>query len=259
MKQSNIFTPINYLFHALIFWTRIPVSKYVDFDKQILFRSRVLGPIVGLIIGGSGAIVFSIFQNHLGKDISILLAILITIILTGGLHEDGLADSIDAFGGGHSKKDTLNIMKDSRIGTFGSLALIFAFTITFVSLIQLPAFVIPSILIFAHVTSRLATLPLMLFLTYVRHDTDFEKIMQEKSKYIDIKGVILISIFTLTLSLWFFDFQGMWFLILTFLVSFLSGSYYKHHIGGMTGDCYGATIKITEIACYILAVFIYKI
>lgn len=259
IKKSFSFY-LNYFLHTVMFFTRIPVGEYIKFEEKILFASRVLGPLVGLLIGAIEASSFLVLYGVFGKNIAIIFAVLFTIFLTGGLHEDGLADSADAFGAsGRTKEQLLIIMKDSRIGTFGTLALIFALLLTFYSLYILPLSVIPQVLIFSHVASRFSVLPHMLTLKYVRQDSVFERVMKNRSSYVDPLKVLIVGVSTALLGFLFFGPDVIWFFVVTLTVIFLTGSYYKKRIGGVTGDCYGATIKISEIACLLLAVVLYRL
>ena len=79
---------------------------------------------MGLAVGAGGAGIYWLLSPHLPAAIVALLIVLFSTLITGGLHEDGLADAADAFGGGWNREQTLEIMKDSRIGSFGALAIV---------------------------------------------------------------------------------------------------------------------------------------
>lgn len=250
----------SYIFHALFFFTRIPVGRFMAIDEKILIASRILLPFVGLLIGGLSAGVFSLSLIFVDKSIAILLSMLASVLLTGAFHEDALADSVDAFGaGGHSSKDIITIMKDSRIGTYGTMALLFAFSLTFYSLDALPLFLIPIIIVFAHVGSRFTALPLMFWLSYVRHDSVFEKATKKHEKNMSYMSVGLSFLFVVILALFFFGSHSIWFLGVLVAVSIGTGWYYQKRLGGVTGDCFGATIKIAETCCYLVAVVLYHL
>ncbi len=108
---------------AFMLLSRLPVGR--------LSRSAVPAaacvwayPVVGAVIGGIGAAIFALARLALPPAIAAILAITATILATGGLHEDGLADTADGFGGGRTVERKLEIMRDSRIGSYGALALI---------------------------------------------------------------------------------------------------------------------------------------
>jgi adenosylcobinamide-GDP ribazoletransferase len=255
-----IHTPLQYVLHALFFFTRIPVGKYMVIDEKILINARILLPLIGLLLGGLSAGVFFISLFFVGKSVAILLSLLVAVLLTGGFHEDALADSVDAFGaGGHSSKDIITIMKDSRIGTYGTLALIFSFALSFYSLDVLPLFVVPAVIIFAHVASRFSAVPLMYWLSYVRHDSAFEKATKKHEKDMHVISVGLAFLFVVILALLLFGYASIWFLLVTLGVTGITGKYYLKRLGGVTGDCFGATIKIAEICIYLVAVVLYHV
>jgi adenosylcobinamide-GDP ribazoletransferase len=115
--------------NSAAFLTRLPADWFgastsvaPDFSRA----SRAF-PLVGLLVGVAGAIVLLLASAlHLPPPIGALLAIAATVLVTGGLHEDGLADTADGFGGGKNAAAKLEIMRDSRIGTYGALALVFS-------------------------------------------------------------------------------------------------------------------------------------
>ena len=106
---------------ALGFLSRIPVPQDPDFSPEKLDGTARYFPLVGLLIGGVTAIAllvfFALFNNPL---LAVLLSMAVGLLLTGAFHEDGLADSADGFGGGWRRDDVLRIMKDSRIGSYGT-------------------------------------------------------------------------------------------------------------------------------------------
>ena len=82
-------------------------------------------PLVGMLIGGGGAILHAALLHLLPPSTCVVLVLVYASFITNGLHEDGLADTFDGFGGGWERERVLEIMRDSRIGTFGALALVF--------------------------------------------------------------------------------------------------------------------------------------
>ena len=111
---------------AVRFLTRLPVPGSVDHHPDALARAAWAFPIAGLIVGclAGGALWVSASVFHVHPIASALLAVGVGALVSGGLHEDGLADMADGFGGGHDRAAKLRIMRDHHIGTFGVLALI---------------------------------------------------------------------------------------------------------------------------------------
>src|SRR2546423_8356926 len=110
---------------AVQFLTRLPVPQSINSSETDIGKAAAFFPLVGVIVGGGAALVFATLQRILPLPASVLCAIIFAAFLTNGFHEDGLADSFDGFGGGWTKDRVLEIMGDSGIGAYGTLALIF--------------------------------------------------------------------------------------------------------------------------------------
>lgn len=139
---------------ALGFLTRIPVSLPAELAPDALARSMRLFPLIGGIIGAALGGLYLLELKILPGWPSALLAIAFGLLLTGALHEDGLADCADGFGGGRGKEGKLAIMRDSRIGAYGTLALILSVGLRASALVGLPR--PAAALIVAHSLSRAA-------------------------------------------------------------------------------------------------------
>jgi adenosylcobinamide-GDP ribazoletransferase len=151
---------------AVLFSTRLPLVHAMQVEGGDVARASWALPVAGAVVGGLGAAVYW-FIYTLGFEplICATLAIVATLGVTGGLHEDGLADTADGFGGGPTAERKLEIMRDSLIGTYGACALVLSILLRVASLAALaePAVVAPA-LIAAHVAAR-ATLPIFMRLT----------------------------------------------------------------------------------------------
>ena len=163
---------------ALQFFTRVPVTgrlaQWVGFSPQMLRASAAHFPGVGWLVGGVAAAVFVVAQSGLpgvaGAVAAALLSTLATVLLTGAFHEDGLADVADGLGGSADRARALEIMKDSRIGAFGAIALVLALGLKIALLAMLAGQgveVAACAIVSAHVLSRLAPLFLIRWLPYV--------------------------------------------------------------------------------------------
>ncbi len=157
---------------AIAFSTRLPVAHSVPIGGDDVARASWALPIAGLLVGGLGALAYWIaFRIGLPPSLAAALALAATLLATGCLHEDGLADTADGFGGGKTREHKLEIMRDSRIGTFGVCALVMSLLLRWSALTTIadPPSVAMALLA-AHASAR-ATLPaLMRFVPPARTD-----------------------------------------------------------------------------------------
>src|ERR1700722_2636130 len=148
------------------FLTRLPMPMQPDFREDWINRSARYFPLIGQFIGMVSAAVLLLASKLWPGWISALLAVLTAMLLTGALHEDGLADTADGLGGGRDAAHRLAIMKDSRIGTYGVLALGFCTALKLASLTELQLMLAICSLIAAHGMARAATVVVMHALPY---------------------------------------------------------------------------------------------
>ncbi len=248
---------------ALLFYTRISFIKTSKVTEVHFLKSAKYFPFIGWLVGGISAITYFGFATVLPNSVAILICMLTSILITGALHEDGLADVCDGFGGGWNKEKILSIMKDSQIGTYGVVGLLFVFLFKFILLYEIfssqshhPIFnnsfssiIYPLlILITGHSLSRLVSISFMFTHEYVRLEAD------SKAKYVTQKMKLTTLLFSAVfgiLPLLFFDISIFLVLIPMLLIKWLLGRYFTKWIGGYTGDCLGATQQLCEIIFYI--------
>ncbi len=240
------------LLSAVQFLTRVPVPSQ-PYEADSLARSVKYFPLVGVLIGGSAAILHLLLAPHLSRLATSFCVMLYLVMVTGCLHEDGLGDSADGFGGGYSREQILLIMRDSRIGTYGGAALIFSLLgrVLFLSSIPLPQ-VVPTLIV-AHMLCRWTTLPLSYFLAPARTQ-DGEKIdgLGGRIAWLTSRGTLIGgTIFSFVVALLLLRTRAITPILWAIAVCLLSGRFYKRRIGGVTGDCFGATNQLTEIGIYL--------
>ena len=175
----------------------------------------------------------------------------VSILLTGAFHEDGWADVCDGFGGGMTKMRVLEIMKDSRLGTYGTIGLIFMLGGKWLALSSLAEFnlVVPLLLV-AHPLSRFAGASLIYTQSYVRENEDSKA--KPLATQMSEQSLLVVAILGL-LPLWILPFRFWWMLVGVTAVTYLMGRYYVRRIGGYTGDCLGAVQQVTELTIYLVA------
>lgn len=236
---------------AFQFLTRLPISR-ITYQPNSLSRAAKFFPVVGLVIGLGVSLLHRILTPHLDRALVALLLLTFLVLSTGGLHEDALADTADAFGGGWNREQVLTILRDSRIGSFGALALVLSVLARFLLLSILPVNRFTALVVSAHVLCRWTTLPLSYFLRPAR-DSEGQgaRIAQQISPASLLVGTLL-SFAIVFYVMW----SQFWIPIIAALViTVLSGLYYCRRLGGITGDCFGATNQLTEIAVYFCGVW----
>jgi len=239
-------------FIAIQFLTRLPVPQSLAASEENLAKATRFFPLVGVIVGAGAALTFWLLQHLLPHSAAVLGAIIFAAIITNGFHEDGLADAFDGFGGGWTKEQMLEIMRDSRLGTYGVLALIFLILGKYSFLSALAPGQIWRWLIVAHAASRWTVLPLCLWLPYARADGQGKLVAKQLGMAEMVTGSILLFISVLLLS-WQAALAA---LLVMGLAVLLTGLYFRARLSGITGDCLGATNQLTELALYLTAVIL---
>jgi adenosylcobinamide-GDP ribazoletransferase len=236
---------------AFQFLTRLPFS-WLPYRPDALSRAAKYFPLVGLAMGLVAAGIYRLLSPHLPLAVVALLIVIFSALATGGLHEDGLADVADGFGGGWNKEKILEIMKDSRIGSYGASTLVFSVVGRVLLLANLPPSEFIPYVISAEVLCRWTVLPLGAALPGVRQQaSQGARIARQISAISLAVGTLFafgIVVYLLRVSAWLP-------VVAAVAVTLLSGLYYKRRIGGITGDCFGATIQLTLAAVYLCGVW----
>jgi adenosylcobinamide-GDP ribazoletransferase len=240
-----------YFFAALRFFTRLPAPAWVGHSAEQLNHAARYFPLVGVIVGGIGAGVTLATAQVWPIGIAVLLGMVATLLATGAFHEDGLADSVDGFGGGWTREDVLRIMKDSRIGSYGAIGIGVALLTKYESLAALGG--VPSrltlVIIAGHSVSRFASTTLIYALDYARDDDSSKsKPLATRLGKGELALAALFGLAPCALLPWP---QVAIALTLVVVVTWLAARYFVKRIGGYTGDCLGATQQLTEIAFYL--------
>jgi adenosylcobinamide-GDP ribazoletransferase len=191
-------------------------------------------------------------MSHLTRPLVAVLVLLYLVLITGGLHEDGLADTADGFGGGRTKDQILSILKDSRIGSYGSTALGLSLLTRYLLLASLPMEHFAAYVISSQVLCRWSSLPLSYFLPPAREqDGQGARIANLTS----LASLIFGSVFTFVVVVFALRWSAVAPLVVAILTVAWTGWVYKRKIDGVTGDCFGATNQLTEITVYFCGVW----
>ena len=263
--MKRLIKSIRYFLLALQFFTRIPITgrlgEWVDYSPEALRKSAAYFPAVGWIVGIISAVSYWLIASNLPDLpatplVAAFASTFVSLMLTGAFHEDGLADLTDGLGGSMKREKALEIMKDSRIGSFGTLSLIIALggKISLLTLLGQQDIILACLALFgAHITSRFTPLFLIRFQSHVGDEAG------SKSK--PLSDAISWPTFSV---------GTIWWLASLFLLHFLYPDVpwwgavvgtvitliwmfrlLVKRLGGFTGDGLGATQQICEIGFYL--------
>jgi adenosylcobinamide-GDP ribazoletransferase len=236
-------------FAALGYFTRLPVPGWVGYSADGLARAARYLPAIGLLVGGVGALVFWLAMHVWSQPVAVLLAMVTTIALTGAFHEDGLSDTADGLGGGWDKAKILAIMKDSRVGSYGVIAIVLALLGKFVLLASLPAGLVEAALIAGHAVSRFCAVSLMASMGYARDDESSKA--RPVASRLGAGSLLFALVFAALPLLLLAPEQILPALALAALATLWLAAKCRRWLGGYTGDCLGAVQQVTEVAFYL--------
>jgi adenosylcobinamide-GDP ribazoletransferase len=239
---------LNHYWVAQMFLTRLPVSRRLRWSEQALAHSVVYFPLVGLVVGLLCALTYYLTVALWTTELAAVFTVAAAILITGAFHEDGLADSADGIGGAFDIDRKLAIMRDSRIGTYGGVALILVVMAKVFAVIAIDESEIGIALITAHCIARWTPLPLIAFSRYLREEGTGKPFAASVSLMQLTKATLLALIVMLLLANGF----GVVVLGAAALFTALAFLYLKKKLGGITGDTLGAVNSLTELLVYLL-------
>jgi adenosylcobinamide-GDP ribazoletransferase len=246
---SRLDEEVQTFLHALTFYTRIPSPVPLSFSEKRLGRCTLYLPVVGWLIGSLSAFVLWGSNFLFPKPIALTLSMLATLLLTGAMHEDGFADFCDGFGGGWTREKILEIMKDSRLGTYGAIGLWAALSMKWLCLSEIPLGKFYWALIAGHSVSRFFSASFLLTHEYVGGGSGSKAgpLCRRMSK----TGLTFTAI-TGLLPLLLLRHVDIFLALVPLLLLHLGlGLLWKKKLGGFTGDCLGAAQQLSEVAFYL--------
>jgi adenosylcobinamide-GDP ribazoletransferase len=233
---------------AITLLTRVPVGGFPYSDAEWRWSTAHM-PWVGAFVGGA-SFAASVAVARAGSLVAAVVAVMASTIVTGALHEDGLADTADALGGGSSRERALAILKDSRIGAFGACALILSLALRIALVARLaPSLAAPLVLVGAW--SRVAPAVLIVALPYVTDPSVAKSAAVATARW---PQLLVAFVWALAIaagagatgSLSYADVGGA--LAAGVLATAACGAYFRARIGGITGDFLGASQQACECA-----------
>ena len=260
---------------AVQFFTRIPITgrlaDWAGYSPELLRKSAGHFPGVGVLVGLAAAVSYALIRALLPETayaplVAAVLSTVVTVLLTGGFHEDGLADVADGLGGSQDKTHALEIMKDSRVGAFGAMAVVLALMgkvalLALLGSVEGPppgweeapfgGWYICAVLCAAHVVSRALPLLLIYLLPHVGNIGSKSRPLAEQISVGSLVMALSWCALTLLALCTVLDFTnllvGCSFAVLALL---WMGRLFKRRLQGFTGDCLGAAQQVCEIAFY---------
>jgi adenosylcobinamide-GDP ribazoletransferase len=253
--KEKVKAQLNLFYLALSFFTRLPVPKTMHYSESLLNKANRYFSLVGLVTGLLLVLSYLSFSFFLPANISILLMMAVSLLLTGAFHEDGLADMADGIGGAFTIEKRLTIMKDSRIGTYGAVTLIIALFLKFTLLVELANQDSSHLLlaiVLAEMLSRGIAGSLISAMPYVSDiEQSKSKPLAQAQSFSEFTTLLLIGVAPLI-----FYSSEIIYLLLSILLIFrwLFKQWLMSRIGGFTGDCLGAGQQISELIIYLTLV-----
>ena len=241
-------------FLAIQFLTIFPLPTKGQINDKDFGRALFYFPLVGLILGCILAAVSLCIFHIFSPLVMAALLILVSTVLTGGLHLDGFADTCDGLYGFHSPGKRLEIMRDSRTGVMGVIGLVCLVLLKFSLLTHIPLTCLWKTLVMMAVISRWSLVIACYDSTYLRQEGKARLfIEQARLHYLLVGGVLTFFLFMFLPSG-----KGLIIFFGTLITVSLFIKYIRKKIGGMTGDTIGAVNEIAEAAVLLLANFVFR-
>ena len=213
-------------------------------------------PLVGALLGGTGAALAWILRDLFAMPSTLTATILVALgaWVTGAIHLDGLADTADGFGGGHTRGEVLRIMRDPVVGAYGAIALVLVLTMKVAALTELltRGSALP-FMVAAPALSRWTIAALAAWLPYARADGGLGRAVTDERT---APGLLLSTITAAAIAVAALRFQAVVPIAVAVLATCWIGRLGLRRIGGVTGDVFGASVELTETAVLVSAVLI---
>jgi adenosylcobinamide-GDP ribazoletransferase len=233
---------------ALSFLTRAPIAL-ADVEEADFGRSVAYFPAVGVLLGAALGATERLARGHFSHELVALALVTLLVVVTGGLHLDGLADVFDGLGGGRGDRERiLAIMRDSRIGSLGATALLLALLGKVFALIELQRTGAAFALFVFPVAARWVACALLVFFPYARP----EGLGKAFNGHARPRHFVLATLSTATV-LAIAGPRALAPTAVAFAVGLTLALWLHRRLGGLTGDVYGAAIELSELG-FLLAV-----
>lgn len=239
---------------AFIFFTRLPFWRLHEPPKECYKTVVEHWPLTGWLTGGAMAATLYLGSMIMPYLVAVIAAIIVRLIITGALHEDGLADFLDGFGGGgKDRQRILDIMKDSHIGTYGVLGLIMYELLLGAALLSMSPEMAALTILAADPYSKMVTSELIIMMPYARtEETAKNKTVYRKIDWKAGVGLAIQGLLPMVAFLWYTGLSWEMIIFLPCLVMYFLYLLIWRRIHGYTGDCCGAVCLLVELAVYLI-------
>lgn len=255
MEETTVKTKwFDNVWAALIFFTRLPFWRVYQ-PPQASYKAVVeYWPLTGWLTGGAMAATLYFGSLVLPWPVAVIAAIAVRLLITGALHEDGLADFLDGFGGGGDRARILAIMKDSHIGTYGVLGLIIYMLLLGATLYSMTPMIAALTVFAADPFSKMVTSQLVNMLPYARREEDAKnKTVYRKPSLAAGLSLTVQGLLPMALMIWLTGISWYFVIAMPALVMYFLYLLMLRKIKGYTGDCCGAVCLLVELAVYLVA------
>lgn len=238
---------------ALIFFTRLPFWRLYQPPKACYETVVEHWPLVGWLTGGVMAATLYGASMVLPYQVAVLVAIVMRLLLTGALHEDGLADFLDGFGGGgNNRQRILDIMKDSHIGTYGVIGLVLYLLLLFFCLSSMSQEMAALAILAADPYAKMLTAQLVSMMPYARREEEAKaKVIYRKITLVSGVSLAVQGLLPIGLFVWYMGIVWEPLIFIPALVMYFLYLLIWRRLHGYTGDCCGAVCLMVELSVYL--------
>lgn len=238
---------------ALIFFTRLPFWRLHQPPKACYETVVEHWPLVGWLTGGVMAATLYGASMVLPYQVAVLVAIVMRLLLTGALHEDGLADFLDGFGGGgNNRQRILDIMKDSHIGTYGVIGLVLYLLLLFFCLSSMSLEMAALAILAADPYAKMLTAQLVSMMPYARREEEAKaKVIYRKITLVSGVSLAVQGLLPIGLFVWYMGIVWEPLIFIPALVMYFLYLLIWRRLHGYTGDCCGAVCLMVELSVYL--------
>ena len=246
---------------AIQYFTRIPVPASIGHTADQLGHTARYLPAIGLVVGGIAAVLMWLAAHVLPAGVAVGIGLAAGILVTGAFHEDGLSDFADGLGGA-TRERALAIMKDSRVGVYGVIALVLVLLLKYEALMSLVGTHSPGrgalALVAGHVISRAIAVSIMLTMPYARSDASSKArpVTQPATRAFALRAAaVALPASLVALGMLFAAGAHLNSIVAAIAIALMVRVYlawqFKQRLGGYTGDCLGAAQQLSELGFYL--------